>query len=187
MRTPFLVLFLLAIVSVSNAHATPAQIILLRHAEEPENEEHNELSKRGWKRAEALVDFFKKKKFTKHGPAVAIYAMGQRHEDSSVRAIQTMTPLAEELGIEINDEYTREEYAEAAEEILTKRKYDGKLVIVCWQHKRLRDFAEELGLEDAPKWGGDVYDRVWVLDFEDDELEEFDSLPQNLLSGDSDE
>jgi broad specificity phosphatase PhoE len=173
---------------VSNAHATPAQIVLLRHAEKPADEEHNELNTRGWKRAHALVDFFlKRKEFRRHGPPVAIYAMGQHKKGSSVRAIQTVTPLAEELGLEINDEYTRDDYEELAEDILSKRKYDGKLVIICWQRDTLPEFAEELGLEEAPKWGSSVFDRAWSFEYdEDDELEKFRDLPQRLLSGDSD-
>jgi broad specificity phosphatase PhoE len=179
---------LILISAISTAHATPAQIVLIRHAEKPANEEHNELSARGWKRAHALVDFFlERKEFQRHGPPVAIYAMGQHEEGSSVRAIQTVTPLAEELGLKINDEYTRDDYEELAADILAKKKYDGKLVVISWQRDSIPEFAEELGLEEAPKWGKSVFDRAWSFEYnEDEELEEFTDIPQQLLSGDSD-
>lgn len=172
--------------SLSSAFATPAQVIMIRHAEKP-NDVDIHLSERGYERAKALVGFFLgSKEFQKYGPPVAIYAMGQRKKTTSVRAIETVTPLAEELGMTINDNYTRDEYDEAAEEILTEKQYDGKLVIICWEHDALSDFASELGFDDAPDWGSE-YDRAWILDYRDDEVARFRDVPQRLLDGDDEE
>lgn len=171
------------------AFATPAQVIMIRHAEKPADESHNGLSKRGWKRAYALVDFFMtEKKVTRYGPPVAIYGFGQTRPDSSVRGIQTVEPLAEELGMKVIKKYIRDDYEAAAEEILTKRAYDGKMVLVSWEHDALTPFAEALGLEDAPKWKSKAFDRAWIIDFsKKGEVVRFRDIPQQLLSGDSEE
>jgi len=172
----------------SSAFATPAQVILIRHAEKPADESHNGLSNRGWARAHALVDFFtEKKKVTRYGPPVAIYAFGQARSGGSIRGIQTAEPLAEELGIKITKKYTTEAYEEAAEEILTKRAYDGKTVLIVWSRDGLESFAETLGVDGPPKWKSTTFDRAWILDYEDDELVDFTDTPQRLLSGDSEE
>lgn len=188
---PLIMRFLLifALLLSSTAFATPAQVIMIRHGEKTADEENNELSKRGWKRAHALVDFFTtEKKVTRYGTPVAIYAFGQTRPDSSVRGIQTVEPLAEELGIKINKKYTREEYEDAAEEILNKRAYDGKMVLISWEHDALNNFADALGVDDAPKWNGKVFDRAWIIDFsKKGEVVRFSDIPQHLLSGDSED
>lgn len=182
-------LILLLTATVSNAFAAPAQVILIRHAEKPSDEdEDNGLSARGRKRAYALVDFFlQEKAVLRYGPPVAIYGFGQHRPGSSLRGIQTVQPLADELGIKIIKKFTRDDFEAAAEEIMNKPAYDGKMVLICWQHDALTDFAEALGLDDAPKWGK-VFDRAWILDFSKrGKVVRFSDIPQRLLSGDSDE
>ncbi len=177
MLRPFV--FIALLFSVPAAFATPAQILMIRHAEKPLDEENIHLSAKGQRRASALVPFI-----LRYGKPAAIFAMKQRKSTSSVRAIETVVPLARETGLKIDDSFLRDEYYYAAEEILSNRKYDGKFVVICWEHDALNNFADELGVDDAPKWES-VYDRAWVLKYKDDELVSFRDIPQKLLPGDS--
>jgi hypothetical protein len=179
-----LTLLLLALAPASS-FATPAHVVMIRHAEEPE--EGTGLNTRGRERARALVGFFKSNSAMKRlGAPVALYAAAQRSEDTSNRSVETLRPLARALDLEINEDYTKKEYEEAAEEILEDEKYDGRTVVICWTHKQMAEFAEELGYEDPDEWDGDVYDRAWVLTFRGENVTLKD-IPQNLLDGDSEE
>ncbi len=179
------VLFVAALSSISGAYATPAEVILIRHGEKPPV--GNELDPRGWQRANALVDYFiTNPALTRYGTPVAIYPMAQMKAGSSIRAIQTVTPLAQKLGITLNLNFTRDEYAKAAQDILDNPKYDGKMVLICWEHNVIPDFAAALGLVGGPTtWDSAIYDRTWVLDFVAGKPVQFSDLPQHLLPGDS--
>ena len=75
------------------ASATPAEIILLSHAEKPPV--GSELNDAGRKRADALAGLFATdSRVRAHGPVAAIFAMIPSDKNGSVRAIQTMEPTA---------------------------------------------------------------------------------------------
>jgi hypothetical protein len=75
------------------ARAQPAQVFLIRHAEQPE--EGNEFLLKGRERAAALAPFFLgTDALLENGPPAAIYAQAQKHKSSSARPIETVQPLA---------------------------------------------------------------------------------------------
>jgi hypothetical protein len=176
---------LLVLNLTSAAYALPAEVILIRHAEKPA--QGNELSPRGWQRAFALVGFFlNNPMMTRFGTPTVLFPMAQMSVGGSVRAIQTITPLAKQLGLPLHLNYTRDQYPEAAQEILRNPAYDGKTVLICWEHKVLPDFAAHLGLRNGPTdWPDSVFDRAWVIDYSGDRIVGFHDLPQRLLAGDS--
>jgi len=176
------------------AFAAPAQVIFIRHAEKPGNS--NELSEKGFRRAQALVKFFlSEPAVTRYGPPAAIYAAAPKHEDSSIRSIQTVTPLAKAVRLSINKDFTRGETRKLARSIMQNPAYEGKMVLVCWQHGALvdavRDLAEESGasqklLKALPlEWPDEIFDRAWILDFDRGSAASFRNIPQRLLPGDS--
>ena len=176
------------------AFAAPAQVILIRHAEKPEY--GSELSPQGQKRAEALAWFFQNNAdVTRYGAPAAIYAAAPKHEDSSVRSIQTVTPLAKALKMEINTEFTRGQTHKIAADIMENPAYRGRMVLICWQHTNLVDIVRELAaysgtaqaIQDSlpSEWPDGAFDRVWILDFYYGRVTSFRDVPQNLLPGDS--
>ncbi|MEI7529679.1 MAG: histidine phosphatase family protein [Elusimicrobiota bacterium] len=186
-------LFLLAVcaalaLAAASAQAAPAQVILIRHAEKPAYGAG--LSAQGFQRAQALVGFFR----SYEAPA-AVYAMAPKHEDSSVRAIQTVTPLAQALGLTLNTEFTRGQKHKLVNAIMAAPEYEGRLVLVCWEHDALVDIAEEFAVYGGPGqqaqpaipsyWAASVFDRAWVLNFAGGKLISFEDIPQRLLPGDS--
>ena len=167
-------------------HAKPAQVFIIRHAEKPN--EGNTLSLKGFERAAALAPFFMgTSEYLKQGTPVAIYAMKPSDEDSSVRTIQTVSVLSAALKLNIIQKYLHDQFPDMATEILNNPEYDGKTVLISWEHKVIPGIATSLGAHDVPaKWNGEVFDRVWVLSYEADGSVRFHNHPQRLMFGDSD-
>jgi hypothetical protein len=171
---------------VGRAEARPAQIILLRHAEKPDNAANPHLSEPGRKRAEALAGFFTKTPaLTNYGQPAALFATRATNRGHSGRPRETLEPLARQLKQNIQTPYFAEDYASLARHLLQSSKYDGQTVVVCWVHDSLPELAAALGVKSPPShWKGTVYDRVWIITWRGNKaiLKE---LPQRLLPGDS--
>ena len=173
------------------AFAAPAQVILIRHAEKPA--EGAQLSAQGFKRAEALVKFFKTEAaVTRYGNPVAIYAAAPKNEDSSIRSIQTVTPLARALKIDIDTRFTRGQTNKIVRDLMENPAYEGRLVLICWQHTNLVEIAQNLAeYNNSPRvtipqlWPDETYDRAWILDLAKGQVVSFRNIPQRLLPGDS--
>ena len=185
-------LLVAALIGAGTAAAEPAQVILIRHAEKPAV--GPELSAQGFKRAEALVKFFRNNPaVTAYGTPVAIYAAAPKHEDSSVRSIQTVTPLARAIRVNIDTSFTRGQTNKIVRAIMEEPAYDGRMVLVCWQHTNLVEIAQNLAAyNNSPRvsiplvWPDETFDRVWILDLKSGKVTAFKDLPQRLLPGDSD-
>jgi hypothetical protein len=176
----------LSLLIAASLSAAPAQVILIRHAEKPATGE--DLDAQGWRRAYALVGFFEKNPaMTQHGTPVAIYAMDPGGPDGTQRPIETVTPLAADLKLPILHPYTRKQLPELVAEILGNSAYDGRMVLVCWEHKVIPELVQDFGWNDGPDtWPDDVFDEAWVLGFSGDRVVSFQNVPQHLLPGDND-
>lgn len=164
--------------------AIPKQAILIRHAEKPAEGKH--LSLKGEERAKALVPFFlETPELNEHGNPVTIFAQAPKNKHSSVRAIETMKPLARAYHANLNTDYVKKKRLKCAKEILTNKKYDGKTVIACFEHFALEDLAHALGVSPKPSWPNKVWDKVWIIDFDSSGQASLRSIPQKLLYGDS--
>ena len=116
MKYSFTAAILLTFFVTANLVALPAQVIIIRHAEKPP--QGNELSLKGKERAAALVPYFTEtENLITNGTPAAIYAMKAPKADSSLRPIQTVTPLADQLKIKIKDNFERDNYKKMVEEI----------------------------------------------------------------------
>lgn len=109
----------------------------------------------------------------------------QRSKNSN-RPIDTVTPLATALNLQINDgsEDTDEEIREMTNAILNDLVFAGKIVLICWHHGKIPAIAKALGVAKPPKWDPKVFDRVWQLTYTKGKASLKD-LPQMLLFGDS--
>src|SRR5207249_893800 len=161
MRIKLLILpFLLAAQAVMGQ---PAQIILIRHGEKPEDPEAVHLSKAGEKRASELVPFLTTDpEMTKHGLPVALYATRTTKHGHGQRTQETIAPLAKQLHLPVEAPFLSEEYAKLAKSILSNPKYHGKTVLICWTHEFIPQLSAALGVQpQPPKWKDTVYDRVY--------------------------
>ncbi len=179
-------IFLFGFLSFSpGAFAGPAQLVIIRHAEKPAK--GNALSARGQQRAQALVHFFKNDShFKTYGEPIAIFAMPPPHGTGSIRAIQTVQPLARSLGLSLETSFEKDEIRGLVEAIRRTSAYDGHMVLICWEYKFIPAIAEAFGADmRSAVWSQQTYDRAWVLNLTDGMVTQFMDLPQNLLPGDS--
>ena len=180
------VVLLMAACAFQAAWAQPAQIILLRHGEKPDDPENAHLSMRGQQRAMALAPLLAgAPELLKFGPPAALYAPRPTPRDRSRRAYETLLPSSEQSKIPLQTPVAARDYDALAKILLQDRSLAGKSVVVSWPHDYLPDFAAALGVTPKPSaWKGSVYDRFWVITFPGGKAAMAD-LPQRLLFGDS--
>jgi broad specificity phosphatase PhoE len=171
----------------------PSRILFIRHAEKPheppcENDDgvrrsgesdEESLAVRGWQRAGALVHFFTSEPDLSPD---AIFAAGIGDGSPSHRPKQTVMPLAEWLGIKINDTHLKKEIEPLMTDVL---RHDGK-VLVSWEHTLIPDLIAQIPDAPAvPSWRKERFDIVWVLDHVGGAWV-FSQIHQMLLQGDLD-
>jgi broad specificity phosphatase PhoE len=164
----------------------PAQIVLFRHAEKPGTADLDEaggdphLSTRGYCRAAAIGV-----NLAASEPKPDLVIATQVSTNSS-RPIETVTPLAQKLGLNIHSKYSDKQYAELAQELLSDPKYAGKHIAVCWHHGKIPELAQALGVTPPwQKWPAEVFDRFWVIRPDAKGQPVLTNLPQQLLYLDS--
>jgi hypothetical protein len=146
---------------------TNANILLVRHAEKPDS--GTGLAPLGQARAQAYAAYFQNYAIGGN-PVKPQYIFAAADSDESHRPRLTMEPLAQALGLSIDDKHKDKDYAKVADDLLTHPKYNGSNVLVCWHHGEILDLAAALGASAGTlpassnwpaKWPGDVFG--WVL------------------------
>lgn len=170
------------------AWAQPRVVVLLRHGEESESSGVH-LDERGFRRAEALPERIRA--LLAGVPVAAVYAQGPKADDSSLRSVETITPTARSFGLEVEDRFEKWEAKKLVKELRSREaELRGKAVVIAWGSDELDGIAERLGYEPPKKgkfaWDKAVYDRFWVLSFDEDgKPVRFSQLAQQLLPGDA--
>ena len=185
-----LVLPLAWLFSCSTLWAQPAKVLIIRHAEKPE--QGHCLSVKGWQRATALVPFFLGELSDECGnpqpgfarPA-AIFAQKPTEENKSLRPLQTVQGLAQAMKIELQ-RYAHTGVAQMVQDIRATPALTGKTILICWEHHAIPKVAQAFGVQDPPEFHGSAFDRVWVINIKDGKAKLRD-VPQQLLFGDSSE
>jgi broad specificity phosphatase PhoE len=159
--------------------AGPAIVMIIRHAEKPADKDPN-LSPRGYQRADALATVI-----PAHFPKPD-FLIATKRSSHSDRPLETITPLAKAMHLEIDQKFKDDDFADLAQSVLTDPKYAGKTVLIAWHHGKIPDLAHALGAKDAPgKWPGEaVFDRVWKITY-DKGVAKWEDLPERALPGDS--
>ena len=177
-------------------------IMIIRHAEKPAGKvagvneagakSDHDLSVRGWQRAGALACLFA----PAHGAlqngllAKPAFIFASASGDSgtgnsrSRRSEETVTPLAQRIGVAVDLRFSRGQEKALAE---AAQACDGP-VLIAWQHENIRVIANFiLGAQVAPEsWPSDRFDLIFVLTFDpSDGRYSFAQVPQCLLAGDS--
>lgn len=168
--TGAIVLFsvLLPPVAAQSRVTRPAQIILIRHAEKPNDPKNPHLSRPGAKRAERLVSFITTDPaLTRVGLPVAVFATQTTKHGNGQRTQETVAPLARALKLRVQTPFVAKDYARLAKLILANPAYAGKTVLICWNHEEISQLAVALGVtKEPPKWKPDVFDRVYIISYD---------------------
>jgi|SRR5215469_14112230 len=119
----------------------PQTILLMRHAEKPNDPTDPDLSDAGFARANRLAGWLPQQ----FGPPDFLVASAlSKH---SARPFVTIKPLAKALGIPIDATFADQDYPALAQELLTGSRYVGRLVLVCWHHGHIPSLARDLRAE----------------------------------------
>jgi len=140
----------------------PKTILILRHAEEPADDESLDLSKRGRSRAEKLSAYIPKA-FGNPG-----FLFAAAPSDSSVRCYLTLRPLADRLGLNIEGTYKEREFGALSSKLLADPAFDKSLVVVAWTHKQLPALASSLNVArgDFPmQWNENIFNLIFALTY----------------------
>ncbi|HZY86891.1 MAG TPA: hypothetical protein VFE78_18805 [Gemmataceae bacterium] len=194
--------------------AGPSQVLIIRHGEKlgdlsSEGSGGPDLSIRGSARAAALPSLFVpatpeltcalaagggttfegayRQVSAQGGPPrfrAPDFLFAAKASANSNRPVETITPLAVALQLEMNAKHSDDDYPKVASDILTNAKYARKVVLVCWHHGNIPRLAEALGAQGPLLWPGGVFDRVWQITYADGSAS-FQNLPQMLLFNDS--
>jgi hypothetical protein len=145
----------------------PSRIILIRHAEKPDDPADPHLTEAGRARAKRLVTYITTDPaMIRLGAPVAVYATQTTKHDDGQRTQETVAPLARALKLTVQTPYLGKEYAAIAREILANPSYRGKTILICWNHETITELASALGVvPQPPKWKGSVFDRVYVISY----------------------
>jgi len=167
--------------------ALPAQVIIIRHAEKPATPEGDSLSTKGRERAAAMVPYFMEtKELITNGTPFAIYATSPSKANTSRRSIETVTPLAEKLGLTLKSGFEFDDYKKMVDEIKNDASYHDKTVLICWEHSHIPEIARAFGALQTPgRWLNEVFDRDWVISFSKTGRATFQNIPQRLMYGDT--
>jgi hypothetical protein len=169
----------------ANAQALqpPAIIMLIRHGEKPT--EGKDLSPVGFERAKVIPQLFGGAGAAPpHNLPRPEFLFATHESKNSNREVETIAPLSGALKMPISSEIADKDFPTLAKELLSG-KYAGKVVLVCWHHGSLPEFAEALGAKPPyTKWPDTQFDRVWRIDYRDGKAVLTD-LPQGLMPGDS--
>jgi hypothetical protein len=181
------------------------KIMIIRHAEKPTTtpplngvtitgeQDGDSLIVRGWQRAGALVPLFSPSEGPLQNAELAtpqfIYATSTSHSEGN-RPEETITPLAEKLGLVPDESFANTEEQEAAASALSCN----GVVLICWPHGKIPKLASYIPLSSNNKnpipssWPGDRFDVVFVFDLDTSSGNGgyiFTQVPQLLLAGDS--
>ena len=151
------------ILTAAWAHATPAQVILIRHGDKDSQRGDYNLSPSGFHRAMSLGRMI---------PAcfgapnqIRSFELDPVSSQNS-RSYQTAGPLAVATGVNIGIVMgSSTSSARFGEEVLTSKLFDGAKAVFFWEHRHLPDLAKGLGWSTmAPIDAGD-YDQLLLLSY----------------------
>jgi hypothetical protein len=175
------------------------KIMLIRHAEKhtPGSPDRgitldghhaaHELTVRGWQRAAALVTLFCPACGIPKGSPIetprSIFASDATKKSPSKRAMHTVGPLADMIGIPVHHEYAEEEEAALAAAVLAAP----SPVLIAWHHGNLPKLVRAIACKDLgcpPHWPDERFDVTWILECNGAGKWTFSQVAQRLLPGD---
>lgn len=162
--------------------AVPAQILIIRHGEKPPGEAPN-LNEKGRQRSGALAFYFQLNPLvTDFGPPVAIYTF----KSSGERGTETIAPTAQALSLPVHVLFKPEEVAKTAQVILNHPGYEGRMVLICWEHHNIQGLCIALGgPPTTPAYPDPRFDLVYKLTYTNPSAPDFCVGLQELMFDDS--
>lgn len=151
------------------ATAQPERIVLMRHAEKPDDPGDPHLSPAGKKRAQKISQWLETNYYSAtNRDNLVLFAAEPTRRGRSLRCEETLTPFSKLSGLPINTPCAAADYATLAHRLQTDASLRGKTVVICWVHEYMPEFAAALGVRPRPdKWKGEDYDSAYLIQFRD--------------------
>ncbi|MBV9528622.1 hypothetical protein [Sphingomonas sp.] len=150
-------------------------ILVMRHAEKPDDADDVHLAPAGTVRAQRLATWLP----AEFGTPDFIFASAEsRHSD---RPRETMQPLADACARVLETPYADADFAAQAHLLRTDPRYGGKLSLICWHHGEIPGLLQALGAPDGnfpDPWDPEVFNLIVRLrisadgEFHTDEITE---------------
>jgi len=143
------------LLGITVAHAK--LVMIIRHGEKL-NDEVTNLSPKGEARAACLINVF-----GNNGTYVSpqkIYAQSPTEKKQSTRPRDTVIPLANALGLQVDLSFSSGKVKKLSSDIAMSPE---EIILVSWSNDKIEDIAEEFGIPNPPKWDGSVFDEIWMI------------------------
>jgi hypothetical protein len=140
----------------------PNRILLMRHAEEPNDPKDPDLAVLGRVRAQNLASYIP----ATFGKPDFVFAAAVNKR--SVRAYLTMRPLCDATAIELDASLKAKESVALATKLLSDSAFADKRIVVCWTHTELPALAGALGAHQGEfpnPWKVSVFNLILQLDY----------------------
>ena len=125
--------------AAAHPNGGPSRIILMRHADKPDDPDDPDLSAAGVTRAEHLATYIPQ---TFGKPDYIIATARSKHSD---RPLETVEPLAQAVGVSVQHDIRDKDFEDLVDEIFSDAAYRGKTVVISWHHGTLPAIAALLG------------------------------------------
>lgn len=133
-----------------------ATVYLIRHGEKP-SDGSNGLSAQGQQRAQCLVNVFSSSSGYNIG---YILAEQPKSDGSRERPVETVTPLANSLGLSVDTHCDRDD-SDCVADAVNGYTGDGN-ILICWEHGQLTNIVEALGDDNAPEYPDSNFNLIWT-------------------------
>jgi broad specificity phosphatase PhoE len=153
----------------------PDVVMIIRHGEKPDgtepgvdengNEDDSSLTALGWQRAHALVGLFDPAEGDPRAPLARpdrIYAAGVTDDGEGQRTRETVTPLADALGVPVDTELGRGDEKKLVKDVLAQ----SGSTLISWQHGGIPEIVDDfpsVSPKPPEEWPSDRFDVVWTL------------------------
>jgi hypothetical protein len=150
---------LITIAVITYGQNNSLKIVFIRHGEKPEK--GSNLTCKGLNRSMMLPALIK----SKFGVPDFIYvpSLKMTEKTTHARMFETVIPLAVKYNLEITSKFEEKDSAGVAGDIMQKK----GTVLVVWEHKAISGILHSLGIKDAPVWGADDFDTIYIITFQD--------------------
>jgi len=139
-----------------------AKVLVMRHAEKPDDPLDPDLSEAGRDRAQKLARYIP---VTFGKPKFLFATTMSKH---SRRPIETLEPLAMECNVDMDTSFADQDYGALAHTLRNTPRYNGALIVVCWHHGNIPSLAHALKANagDYPDpWDPSVFNLILQFDF----------------------
>lgn len=116
---------------------------------------------------------------------MALIGMAPKDKKGSIRSIQTLKYVADEFHLAINTDFTDAKAEEMVKFVKENAAFNGKFVVICWNHDSVKKIVKAFGLKKPPKMEGEQFDRSYLMSFPGSGAGTLEVLPQRLLPTDS--